>query len=133
VEHKPFFDVYSFFILNLGTGEVLCKISNTVNLLPTSWWGDAFLFLKKLKACSSDESVKLQVVTFDFSQRISDDGIVKDLEDEATCLLPGPVFEFSGAPEWHFSRFSNTMQHLDYSGVVVYEKSDKKLYYAAFE
>jgi hypothetical protein len=120
-------------ILNLETGEILCKISNTVSLLPASWWGDAFLFLRKLKACDSDKSVKLQVVTFDFSQGISD-GTVEDLEKEATCLLPGPVFEFSGAPKLYFERFMSTVkQHLDYSGVVVYEYFPKNLYYAAFE
>jgi hypothetical protein len=126
-------DAFSFMILNLETGEILCKISNTVSLFPTSWWGDAFLFLKKLEACDSDESVKLQVVTFDFSQSISH-GTVEDLEKEAICLLPGPVFEFSGAPKLHFDRLMSTVeQHLEYSGVVVYENFDRNLYCAAFE
>jgi hypothetical protein len=139
VEHKlfdktkPHHDAFSFMILNLETGEILCQISNTVSLFPTGWWGDAFLFLKKLKACDSDESVKLQVVTFDFSQRISD-GTVEDLEKEAICLLPGPVFVFSGAPKLYFKRFMSTVkQHLDYSGVVVYEDILRNLYCAAFE
>jgi hypothetical protein len=139
VEHKlfdktkPRHDAFSFTILNLETGEILCKISNTVNLFPASWWGDAFLFLRKLEACDSDESVKLQVVTCDFSQRISD-GTVEDLEKEAICLLPGPVFEFSGAPKLYFKRFMSTVkQHLDYSGVVVYEDILRNLYCAAFE
>jgi hypothetical protein len=140
VEHKlfdktkPRHDAFSFTILNLETGEILCKISNTVNLFPASWWGDAFLFLRKLEACDSDESVKLQVVTCDFSQRISD-GTVEDLEKEAICLLPGPVFEFSGAPKLYFERwFMTTLKkHLDYSGVVVYEEFCRNLHCAAFE
>jgi hypothetical protein len=129
VEHKlfdktkPHKDAFSFMILNLETGEILCKIANTVSLFPASWWGDAFLFLRKLKACDSDESVKLQVVTFDFSQRISD-VIVEDLEEEATCLLPGPVFEFSGAPKLHFHRYMGPKVHVDYSGVVVFAWTD---------
>ena len=61
-------DAYSFMILNLETGEILCRISNTVNLFPTSWFDGTLLFLKKLKACVSDENVKLQVV--DCCQRI---------------------------------------------------------------
>ena len=139
VEHKlfdktkPHKDAFSFMILNLETGEILCKISNTVSLFPTGWWGDAFLFLRKLEACDSDESVKLQVVTFDFSQGISH-GTVEDLEKEAICFLPGPVFEFSGAPKLHFHRLMTTVnQLLDYSGVVVYENFDRNLYCAAFE
>jgi hypothetical protein len=120
-------------ILNLETGEILCKITNTVSLFPASWWGDAFLFLKKLKACDSDESVKLQVVTFDFSQRISD-GTVEDPEEEATCLLPGPVFEFSGVPKLHFHRFDSFEEpkmHVDYSGVIVFAGTD--LFVAAMD
>jgi len=127
---KPRHDAFSFMILNLETGEILCKISNTVSLFPTSWWGDAFLFLKKLKACDSDESVKLQVVTFDFSHRISD-VIVEDLEEEATCLLPGPVFEFSGVPKLHFQRSKGPKMHVDYSGVVVFAWTD--LFVAAMD
>jgi hypothetical protein len=127
---KPHCDAFSFMILNLETGEILCKISNTVSLFPTSWWGDAFLFLKKLKACDSDESVKLQVVALDFSQRISD-GTVEDLEKEAICLLPGPVFEFSGAPKLHFHRYKGPKMHVDYSGVVVFARPD--LFVAAMD
>jgi hypothetical protein len=120
-------------ILNLETGEILSKISNSVDLLPSSWWGDAFLFLKNLKACDeSDESVKLQVVTFDFSRRICD-VTVEDLDNEATCLLSGPVFEFSGAPKLDFKRDSELRQHLDYSGIVVYDDTCNNLYCAAFE
>jgi hypothetical protein len=110
-------------ILNLEAGEILCKVSNTVSLFPASWWGDAFLFLRKLEACDSDESEKLQVVTFDFSQGISD-GTVEDLEKEAICLLPGPVFEFSGAPKLHFHRYMGPKVHVDYSGVVVFAWTD---------
>jgi hypothetical protein len=62
---------------------------------------------------------------------LSSQGIlVEDLEKEAICLLPGPVFEFSGAPKCHFRRF---WQHLDYSGVVVYDNIFRNLYCAAFE
>jgi hypothetical protein len=130
---KPLHDAFSFMILNLDTGEILCKIANTVCLFPTSWWGDAFLFMKKLKACDSDECVKLQVVTYDFSQRISD-STVEVLEKEATCLLPGPMFAFSGAPKLYFKRFMSTVkQHLGYSGVVVYEDILRNLYCAAFK
>jgi hypothetical protein len=130
---KPRHDAFSFMILNLETGEILCKVANIVSLFPASWWGDAFLFLRKLEACDSDESEKLQVVTFDFSQGISD-GTVEDLEKEAICLLPGPVFEFSGAPKLYFKRFMSTVkQHLDYSGVVVYQDILRNLYCAAFE
>jgi hypothetical protein len=129
---KPRHDAFSFMILNLETGEILCKVANIVSLFPASWWGDAFLFLRKLKACDSDESVKLQVVIFDFSQRISD-GTVEDLEKEAICLVPGPVFEFSGAPKLYFKRFMSTVkQHLDYSGVVVYEDIGRKLHWCCF-
>jgi len=136
VEHKlfdktkPHHDAISFMILNLETGEILCKITNTVSLFPASWWGDAFLFLKKLKACDSDESVKLQVVTFDFSQRTSD-GTVEDPEEDATCLLPGPVFEFSGVPKLHFHRFEEPKMHVDYSGVIVFAGTD--LFVAAMD
>ncbi len=122
-------------ILNLETGEILCKVANIVSLFPASWWGDAFLFLRKLKArSSSDESEKLQVVTFDFSQGISA-GTVEDLEKEAICLLPGPVFEFSGAPKLYFERFFMTTlkKHLGYLGVVVYEDFCRNLHCAAFE
>jgi hypothetical protein len=127
---KPHNEAFSFMILNLETGEILCKIADTLSLFPTSWWGDAFLFLKKLKACDSDESVKLQVVTFDFSHRISD-VIVEDLEEEATCLLPGPVFEFSGVPKLHFQRSKGPKMHVDYSGVVVFAWTD--LFVAAMD
>jgi hypothetical protein len=131
---KPRHDAFSFMILNLETGEILCKVANIVSLFPASWWGDAFLFLRKLEACDSDESEKLQVVTFDFSQGISD-GTVEDLEKESICLLPGPVFEFSGAPKLYFERwFMTTLKkHLDYSGVVVYEEFCRNLHCAAFE
>jgi hypothetical protein len=137
VEHKLFDKTephaYLCMILNLETGEILSKIANSVDLLPTSWWGDAFLFLKNLKACDeSDESVKLQVVTFDFSRRIRD-VTVEDLDNEATCLLSGPVFEFPGAPKLDFKRDSELRQHLDYSGVVVYDDSRNNLFCAAFE
>jgi hypothetical protein len=132
---KPHHNAFSFMILNLETGEILCKVANIVSLFPASWWGDAFLFLRKLKArSSSDESEKLQVVTFDFSQGISA-GTVEDLEKEAICLLPGPVFEFSGAPKLYFERFFMTTlkKHLGYLGVVVYEDFCRNLHCAAFE
>jgi hypothetical protein len=74
--------------------------------------------------------MKLQVVTFDFSKRISD-GTVEDLEEEATCLLPGPVFEFSGVPKLHFHRFEEPKMHVDYSGVVVFAWTD--LFVAAID
>ncbi len=82
-------------ILNLETGEILCKISNTVSLFPASWWGDAFLFLKKLKACDSDESVKLQVVTFDFSQRTVT-ALWKILRRRQSAFCPDLCLSFLG-------------------------------------
>jgi hypothetical protein len=133
VEHELFDrtkHTSTFMILNLDSGEILCQISNSVDLLPTSWWGGAFLFLRNRKACGSNDDVKLQVVTCDFSQRISF-GTAEDLEKEATCLLSGPMIEFSGAPQFCFGRYSYPRQHVDYSGVVVYEDMPGKLFFAA--
>ena len=63
--------------------------------------------------------MKLQVVTYDFSQKI---GVctAEELEKEATHLLPGPVFEFSGVPNGNFSRYPDLNLHVDYSGVVAF-------------
>jgi hypothetical protein len=40
--------VYRFRIFNLDTGECLSQVLNVRDLLPSGWWGDAFLFLQKL-------------------------------------------------------------------------------------
>jgi len=122
----------SFMILNLDTGEILCQISKTVDLQPTSWCGGAFLFLRKLKECEKFDVDKVQVVTYDFSQKI---GVctAEELEKEATCLLAGPVFEFSWAPSCDFSRYATRKLHVDYSGVVVWADLFSKLYFAAMD
>jgi len=59
------------------------------------------------------------VVKYDFSQKI---GVctAEDLEKEATRLLPGPVFEFSGVPKLYFYRHYSTKRLVDYSGVVAF-------------
>ena len=109
----------SFMILNLDTGEILCQISKTVDLQPTSWCGGAFLFLRKLKECEKFDVDKLQVVTYDFSQKT---GVcsAEELEKEETRLLPGPVFEFSGVPKLYFYRHNSPKRHVDYSVVVAF-------------
>jgi hypothetical protein len=126
----PITSSIGFSIISLDTGEILCQISNSVDLLPASWWGGAFLFLKKLQPCVIDDVVKLQVVTYDFSQKI---GVctAEELEKEATRLVPGPVFEFSGVPKLYFHRVKDPKMHVDYSGVVVFAWPD--LFVAAID
>ncbi len=128
----PITSCFGFSIISLDTGEILCQISNSVDLLPASWWGGgAFLFLKKLQpGVSKDDVVKLQVVTYDFSQKM---GVctAEELEQEATRLVPGPVFEFSGVPKLYFHRFKDPKMHVDYSGVVVFAWPD--LFVAAID
>jgi hypothetical protein len=104
-----------FLILNLATREIICHIyaDFRVDLRPVSWWAGNILFVRRL----SKES-EIQVLVFDPSgSKVPQD--VKQLEQEATYLLPGPTVKRSGAAEFPFI----DMIQIDWFGVVMAKPS----------
>jgi hypothetical protein len=136
LDDNKFYPMKTFKIFSLDTGEVLCQISNMMDLFFASWWGDAYLFLKKVQSGKNYDSVKLQLVTFDISQRNSIDGDeeFEKIQKKSTYLLPGPLFEFPAAPKLEFHSNSDhreTKMHVDYSGLVIF--SEPNLFFAAID
>jgi hypothetical protein len=107
-----------FQILNLATGETVCRVSLGSNLYPVRWFAGSFLFIKVLQPTSGNER-RLQLVVFDPS-RSRGSNFVAELEGEEACLLSGPTYSFSGAPGTSDDdlSYTNQMIHMDYFGLV---------------
>ncbi len=116
-------DNYNIFqILNLATGETVCRVSLGSNLHPVSWLNGNFLLFKELEP-NSDNGKRFQIVVFDLSR--GSNSMVK-LEEEEACLLSGPTFNYSGASDIDddtisidWLRTMRGMIHMDYSGLVL--------------
>ncbi len=90
----PLDDYTIFHILNLATGETVCRVDLGSNLHPVSWCAGNFLLIKELEL-NSDSGKRLQVVVFDPS-RSRGSNSVAELEKEEACLLSGPTVSYFG-------------------------------------
>jgi hypothetical protein len=112
-----------FQILNLATGETVCRISLGSNLHPVSWCAGNFLLIKELEP-NSDNGKIFQMVVFDPSRSRGSNSVV--IEEEEACLLSGPTFNYSGATDIDDDTISIDwlrtmcgMIHMDYFGLVL--------------
>jgi hypothetical protein len=107
-----------FQILNLATGETVCRVFFGSNLFPISWLAGNFLLIKELQL-NSDNGKSFQVVIFDPS-RSRGYKSVEELKKEEACLLFGPIVNYSGATKIsvNYLQILISMIHMDFFGLV---------------
>jgi hypothetical protein len=108
-----------FQILNLATGETVCRVSLGKAFYPGSWLAGNFLLIKVLQP-TSDNGKRLQVVVFDPSSSRGSNSVA-ELEKEEACLLSGPTVNYSGATDISvdYLQIYINMIHMDYFGLVL--------------
>jgi hypothetical protein len=109
-----------FHILNLATGETVCRVSLGSNLHPVSWCAGNFLLIKELEL-NSDNGKRFQVVVFDPS-RSRGAKSVAELEKEEACLLSGPTVSYSGDTDISIEELQTMLpivHIMDYFGLVL--------------
>jgi hypothetical protein len=91
-------------------------------LLPASWWGDSFLFLRQLR--TDGGGMQLEIVILDPTQRVITSTAAQQLESDPSCLHTGLKANFPG-PTKGFNRSTDQEVNLsikpyvDYYGIVV--------------